>query len=106
WSNGSPLVLARAVRLGPVFGRCGSKRRYLTGIQGNAGQGAETMRKNAEHNRDHNGQLDRFLPWYMCFLPKEDETEHDGSESARSEPPREQHGGGTQAGANDGDRHR
>lgn len=64
------------------------------------------MRKNAEHHRGHDDQLDRFLPWYMCFLPKEDETEHDGSESVRAEPPHEQHGGCTQTGANDGDRHR
>ena len=28
---------ARGLKLWPVFGRCGIKRRYLTGIQGNAG---------------------------------------------------------------------
>jgi hypothetical protein len=85
-TSSSPSPAFPACYLWPILGRRGSKRRHLTSIQGNAGQSAETMRKNAEQNRGHDGQLDRFLPWYMRFLAQENEAEHDGGESTRAEP--------------------
>src|SRR5262252_5398625 len=64
------------------------------------------MRKNTEHNRNHDGQLDRFLPWYMGFLAQENEAKHDGGESARAEPSHKEHSGRTHVGSNHGDRYR
>ena len=54
-TSSSPSLAFPACCLWPVLGRRSSKRRHLMGIQGNAGQSAETMRKNAEHNRHHDG---------------------------------------------------
>ena len=63
------------------------------------------MDENTEQDRHDDGQLDSLLPGQARFFLQKDEAKHDGGESPWPKPPHEDDGGGTEAGADQGDCH-